>query len=253
MPALRTFQALRDAAGRRPTRNLDVVFDQDAVQLAGRALADSGTLLLGECHGVAENPAIIRALVDRFAIGTVALEWPAELSGVLGRWAQDGELIDDELLWLGDGRVTAEHLVALRELMRDGVRIALFDRGHAPLRPTWSERDRALAEMALLVTQDCDRALVVAGNAHTPLTDTPHGTPMGAWISRSRPGVREIAIAYGSGRCFNLGERTFPDRFAAESTVRLCVTECTLELRLPRATAASVAYRTDRAGATIAC
>lgn len=252
MPVLGTFQALREAVQTRTGSAIEVVFDPDAVQLVDRALAEGGTLLLGECHGVAENPAIIRALVDRFAIGTVALEWPAELSGVVDRWAHDGELIDDELLWLGDGRVTAEHLVALRELMRDGVKIALFDRGYSASSSTWSARDHRLAEAALAATETCDRALVVAGNAHTPLTDTRHGTPMGVWIARARPGVQQVAINYGSGRLFNLGEQMLPDRFAAEPTARLCVADGCLELRLPRATAASVACRIDGAAATTA-
>jgi len=229
---------------------MEVVFDPDAVQLVDRALAEAGTLLLGECHGVAENPAIIRALVDRFGIGTVALEWPAELWSVVDRWAQGGELIDDERLWLGDGRVTVEHLVTLRELIRDGVKVALFDHGDTPSSPSWSARDRALAEAALAATEACDGALVVAGNAHTPLSDTRHGTPMGVWIARARPGVAQVLINYCSGSVFNFGEQMFPDRFATEPTARLCVTDGCLELRLPRATAATVAFRTDGAATT---
>ena len=52
--------------------------------------------------------------------------------------------------------------------------------------------------------------LVVAGNAHTRLTTTSNGVPMGAWLARSRPGLRTVTIRYGHGGFYNLGSRRFP-------------------------------------------
>ena len=39
--------------------------------------------LLGEVHGVAENPQLMRALLETFGIGTIALEWHQELETVV--------------------------------------------------------------------------------------------------------------------------------------------------------------------------
>lgn len=47
------------------------------------SLNSSGLLLLGECHGVAENALIIRALLERFDFGAIALEWDIGLEAAL--------------------------------------------------------------------------------------------------------------------------------------------------------------------------
>lgn len=239
MPVVSSLPEFREAVVAGAAASLSVTFDPDAELLARRALIQSGMLLLGECHGVAENASIITALAERLEIETVALEWPAELEPVLQRFVDGGALEDDRLLWLGDGRVTAEHFVALRALVRAGVAVRLIDPGFAPRR-SWAERDRELADAALATATGSERTLVVAGNAHTPTTETELGTPMGAWIARARPTTRTIVIQYGSGSLFNFGLHALPDRFANEPDVRLRVDDGDLQLRLPRATAATV-------------
>jgi hypothetical protein len=241
MPVVSSLPEFREAIVAGTAASLSVTFDPDAELLARRALIESGMLLLGECHGVAENASIITALAERLQIETVALEWPAELEPILQRFVDAGALEDDPLLWLGDGRVTAEHFVALRGLMRAGFSVRLIDRGFAPRR-SWSERDRELADAALAATTGSERTLVVAGNAHTPTNETELGTPMGAWIARARPTTRTIVIQYGSGSFFNFGRHALSDRFANEPDVCLRVEDGDLELRLPRATAATVLY-----------
>jgi hypothetical protein len=241
MPVVSSFPEFREAVLAGTAASLSVTFDADAELLARRALIESGMLLLGECHGVAENASIIVALAERLEIETVALEWPAELEPVVQRFVDGGELEDHPLLWLGDGRVTAEHAVVLRALARAGVGVRLIDRGFAPRR-SWSERDRALADAALAATTGSERTLVVAGNAHTSRTETELGTPMGAWITQARPAARTIVIEYGSGSLFNFGLHALPDRFANEHRVCLRVENGDLQLRLPRATAATVLH-----------
>ena len=63
--------------------------EPSAVGAARQSLDDSGLLLLGEVHGVAENPLLIRALMQAFGLTSLALEWPMEPgtcdSGLPGR------------------------------------------------------------------------------------------------------------------------------------------------------------------------
>ena len=64
----------------------------------------------------------------------------------------------------------------------------------------WSDRGKAMAGRLLAAAPAPARTLVAAGNAHTPTRPSQRGIPMGAWLHRQRPGVREIRINYGSGR-----------------------------------------------------
>ncbi len=121
MPVISTFTAFRDAVRAGRSEVVDLGCEPDAERMARQTLRESGMLLLGECHGVAENAAIIGALVARLEVDTLALEWPVELGAVVDRFLTHGELADHPLWWLGDGRVTAEHLIALSALADGGV------------------------------------------------------------------------------------------------------------------------------------
>ena len=54
--------------------DLDLVTEPAALAAAQRSLDDSGLLLLGEVHGVRENPLLIRALMQAFGLTSLALE-----------------------------------------------------------------------------------------------------------------------------------------------------------------------------------
>ena len=66
-----------------------------------------------------------------------------------------------------------------------------------------------MAERILNAQGPGARTLVIAGNAHTALTPTMLGVPLGARLAEWRPGVREIRIRYGNGTYYNL----IPQRF----------------------------------------
>jgi hypothetical protein len=104
----------------------------------------------------------------------------------------------------------------------------------------WTARDRRMAE-TLLARQLSGGCLVVAGNAHTGLVATSDGVPMGAWLARSRPGLRTITIRYGHGGFYNLGSRRFPE--SRRGPTRLHLTGETLVLDLPHPTEAIVMHR----------
>lgn len=209
------------------------------------SLSSSGVLLLGECHGVAENPLIVQALLERFDFGALALEWDIGLRGALEAFIFDdrlGDLSDRALFWCGDGRITVEYLALLQALIqRSDLGLILFD---GPSKAGWSVRDATMAKR--LLPQLGTTTLVVAGRLHARLDPHRHGTPLGAHLAQERPGVRSVEIHYRAGAYFNLGERTFPGSCTDPRRARLFrgdTGEIALELSL--ATVAQVPF--DRA------
>jgi hypothetical protein len=87
------------------------------------------------------------------------------------------------------------------------------------------------------------RTLAVAGNAHTPVSPTELGVPMGARLAAQRPGVREIRISYGGGGFYNGGPRQFARRAGPQAMTRLYQHDGELVLDLPLATEAVVPHR----------
>lgn len=209
-----------------------------------RSLDQSGLLLLGEVHGVRENPLIIRALMQAFGLSGLALEWPGDLTGVISAFAAGGMLSDHPLLWLGDGRITAGHLAVLRERARAGqLDLALFD-GITDADWSWSQRDEAMANQILAGATAASGTLAVAGNAHTPTSPTSRGIPLGACLSRQRPGVLDIRISYGRGGYYNMRpSKIHPSISIWPSQTRLYQEHGSLILELPVATEAIVPHR----------
>jgi hypothetical protein len=168
-------------------------------------------VLLGEIHGVAQNVSVALGLLRRLGVGTLALEWPAILSSWVERFRSSGRLdsalLDDDaraLVAAGDGRISAEWLALLRR--PEVRRVVLFDADVAP--PFgWSERDAAMADAVLAAIDPGERALLVAGNLHTPLAAHRHGVPMGARLDAAHASVIELRLSYGAGTYWNFGER----------------------------------------------
>jgi hypothetical protein len=171
-------------------------------------VAESGFLLLGEVHGVRENPLIVAALLHEFGLTSLALEWPDGLAPVLSAFLAGAGLADHPLLWAGDGRITAGHLAVLRELVAAGpLELTLID-GLMDAGWSWLQRDKAMARRVLAAPAAARGTLVVAGNAHTPVQPTALGVPLGSVLTR-RLGVREIRIDYRSGGYYNLAPHLF--------------------------------------------
>jgi hypothetical protein len=213
--------ALQRAVSEFAITGPDLVIEPAARAAAHRSLAQSGLLLLGEMHGVRENPLLIRALMQAFGLASLALEWPKELGPVIGGFlagqglpheGQPGsDLADLWELWSGDGRITAGHMAVLAERTAAGpLELILFD-GPVDADWTWSRRDEAMARRVLSASPAGTCTLVVAGNGHTVTHDTELGTPMGAYLARERPGVTEIRISYDGGSFYNFGPRPFGD------------------------------------------
>ena len=233
---------LRAAAG-FVVADVDVAAEPAAAAAAQQSLDDSGLLLLGEMHGARENPLLARALMRAFGITRLALEWDEDLAPVIEAFLATGTLADHWLLWSGDGRITAGHLAVLAELATArSLEVILFD-GAIGAGWDWSDRDQAMAGRLLAAAPAPARTLVVAGNAHTPTRPTQPGIPMGAWLHRQRPGVREIRINYGSGRYYNTQPCRFTHPGPPPRRIQLHQEHGLLVLDLPTAAEAIVPHR----------
>jgi hypothetical protein len=235
-------EAFLQAAAGFVVAGLELEAEPSAAGAARRSLDDSGLLLLGEVHGVRENPLLIRALMQMLGLTSLALEWPDDLAPAVAAFLAGETLADHPMLWSGDGRITAGHLAVLAERAAAGpLELTLFD-GAIEAGWSWSQRDEAMAARILAAAAG-NRTLAVAGNAHTPVSPTELGVPMGACLARRRPGVREIRINYGGGRYYNLRPGRFAPAGPRGRQARLYLRDDALVVDLPSASEAVVPQR----------
>jgi hypothetical protein len=120
MPAVASLAEFARAVADFPATDLGIEMEPAARAAAEHSVRESGVLLLGEVHGVRENPLITAALLREFALAGLALEWPDGLAPVVSAFLAGDGLADHPLLWSGDGRITAGHLAVLRALAAAG-------------------------------------------------------------------------------------------------------------------------------------
>jgi hypothetical protein len=244
VPHVSTVEELGRAATDFAVADLGLVIEPPALAAARRSLEESGFLLLGEVHGVRENPLVIRSLMRTLGLSGLALEWHEDLMPATRAFLAGERLADHPLLWFGDGRITAGHLAVLRERAAAGpLSLTLFD-GTMSADWNWSQRDEAMAGRILAASATGGGTLVVAGNAHTPTTRTRLGVPLGARLAGQRPGLREIRISYGGGRFYNNEPRRFRRRIGLRRRrARLHERRGSLVLDLPAVEEAVVPQR----------
>ena len=245
MPSVASLDALHRAVAEFGVTDPGLVIEPPALAAARRSLDSSGLLLLGETHGVRENPLLIRALMLAFGLTSLALEWPEELAPVIRAYLAGETLPDHPWLWGGDGRITAGHLAVLAERAAAGpLELILFD-GVTGADWSWSQRDEAMARRILAASPPGARTLAVAGNAHTPTSPIELGVPMGARLAEQRPAIREIRIRYDAGYYWNFEPRQFTRHPDPHIHIRLHQHNGGLVLDLPLATEAVVPQRSQ--------
>ena len=243
VPRVDSLEALHRAVAEFVLADPGLVIEPAALAAARRSLDSAGLLLLGEVHGVRENPLLIRALMQAFGLTSLALEWPDDLAPTIAAFLAGEPLADHESLWFGDGRITAGHLAVLAERAAAGpLELILFD-GAMDAGSSWSARDEAMAGRVLAAAPATTPTLAVAGSYHTVTSPIDLGMPMGAWLARQRPGVREIRIRYGSGHFYNAGPRQFRPSSSQQRQPRLHQQRGELVLDLPSAGEAVVPHR----------
>ena len=158
VPCVASLDAFRRAIGEFVVEDLGLVVEPAALAAAGRSLDSCGLLLLGEMHGVRENPLVIRAVMQAFGLTRLALEWPDELAPVVRAFLAGEPLPDHPWLWGGDGRITAGHLAVLAERSKARpLEVILFDRVISA-GWSWSQRDEAMARRLLALPLNSSHA-----------------------------------------------------------------------------------------------
>ena len=242
MPGVNSIEVFQQAVNEFDVTALRLTIDPAALAAARQSLDESGLLLLGEVHGVRQNPLLARALMAALEVTGLALEWPAGLAAGVSGFFADGRVPDHPQLWDGDGRITVGHFALLRErfLAQRLQALTLFDGVDGA---GWSQRESAMAERILNAEGRASRTLVIAGNAHTALTPTMLGVPLGARLAEWRPGVREIHIRYGNGTYYSRSPQRFNQQFSLRRRARLRAEGGSLVLELPAPMKARVPHR----------
>ena len=243
MPGIASLEEFQRAVDEFDITSSRLTIDPAALAAGRQSLDQSGLLLLGEVHGVRQNPLLARTLMAALEVTGLALEWPAELAAAVSGFFTDGRVPDHPHLWGGDGRITAGHFALLRERFLAGRlrALTLFDGAN---QAGWSQSESAMAERILNAQGPGGRTLVIAGNAHTALTPTMLGVPLGARLAEWRPGVREIHIRYGKGTYYNRSPQRFNAPFSLRRTARVRAEGGSLLLDLPAPAQAWVPHRT---------
>ena len=243
VPCVTSLDALHRAVAEFAVTDPGLAIEPSALAAARRSLDSAGLLLLGEIHGVRENPLLIRALMQALGLTSLALEWPEDLAPMIRASLAGQPLAGHWFIWGGDGRITAGHLAVLAERAAVGpLGLILFD-GAIGEDWSWSQRDEAMARRILAASPPGARTLAVAGNAHTPTSPIELGVPMGARLAEQRPGIRDIQIRYGGGSFYNGEPRQFAHYAGPQEPIRLHQYDGELILDLPVASEAVVPQR----------
>lgn len=196
-------------------------FDAETLARAGRSLAATGLLLVGEPHGVRETPSVLYALASTLGTRAVAFEWSHEEMDAPVQSFLRGGSFDFERLWLlppeseffcGDGRITAGHFALLQRLHSEGQldQVIVFDRLDPEPPEDWEAQVQVREpEMAARLLTEWDRhlpLLVLTGAFHAQL-QAPEGEPMAAHLARELPGLQPAMLDYASGYCWSRSEQ----------------------------------------------
>ena len=103
MPGVASLDAFRQAIAEFTVADPGLVIEPAALAAARQSLDSSGLLLLGEVHGVRENPLLIRALMQALELTSLALEWPGGFTLVIRAFLASGTLAG-RLVAAGRGR-----------------------------------------------------------------------------------------------------------------------------------------------------
>ena len=94
MPGVASLEAFQRAVDEFDISSCRLSIDPAALAAARQSVDQSGLLLLGEVHGVRQNPLLARALMVALDVTGLALEWPAALASAVGGFLGDGQVPD---------------------------------------------------------------------------------------------------------------------------------------------------------------
>jgi hypothetical protein len=196
-------------------QEIETDFDESAVNSLRQQLAETQAFILGEMHGVKENPDVIYTLFKKFGFNNIALEWSSrEFGEFIQEFLVNDNLNFEDIKDSRDGRITAGHFALLKKLKDEDLlgKIILFDENTIG-ETSENERDLEMSQN-LLDGLGEGNTLIIAGHWHTQVNPVlePDGTtkhPMGEHIKNSIPNIPFGNIRYQKGQYHNFGTRDF--------------------------------------------
>lgn len=188
---------------------LDVDFDEEATKSFADSLQRSKLFLLGETHGVEENPNIIYTFIKKFGFKKLALEWDKNLEKTVNDYLEAGKLDFDSIQEnaRGDGRITAGHFAMIKKLHEEGLIDKLIFVDNDQFKNS-AEREKGMAKSVLDNISDTPM-LVVVGNSHAKTElgefrdEAKEPDRMGKIIKKNYPNVFSGIANYRSGEHHN--------------------------------------------------
>ncbi len=205
-------QTFKTAVESSVISEIQTQFDPQTVDALNADIESTNLFLLGEMHGVQENPAIIYTLFKKFGFRNLALEWGTWSETTIKNYLSSGILNFEEIKESPDGRITAGHFALFKKMRDEGLvdAITCFDTSGST---SWNQRDQRMADNILKNLTDTP-TLVIAGNLHTRTKGVPDfenakdvNHPMGEHIKNNVPGVPSGNIKLLSGEFYNYGVR----------------------------------------------
>lgn len=200
---------------------LQTEFEPRAVEASRAVIGKAGIFLLGETHGVRENPLIIYTIIKQFGLKALGLEWPEHLRDTVETYLATGHISFEDIAASPDGRITAGHFGLLKKLHEEGaLQKLIFFREENLRSRSWSQVDADMAKSILENFRADAPTLVVAGNLHTRTSvfeaDWP-GDPgpkhsMGEVIRQTVPSVPAGVITCVTGAYHNYGVQEIEGR-----------------------------------------
>lgn len=195
-------------------KEVETDFEEQCVNSLNHELNTTKLFLLGETHGVKENPDIIYTLFRKFGFKQLALEWNKKLQTSIEKFLETGNLDFEAIKNSSDGRITAGHFALLKKLKNDGLLESIICFDEESSSDGWDVRDANMAKNILSNLSD-STTLVVAGNLHTKVTsitfdnqETEHHT-MGENVKKQITNVQSGEIKYFVGQFHNFGTGEF--------------------------------------------
>lgn len=195
-------------------KEIEVDFEEQGVNALNGELSVAKLFLLGETHGVKENPDIIYTLFRKFGFKQLALEWDKKLQEPVEKFLETGELDFETIQSSPDGRITAEHFALLKKLKDEGLLESVVCFDEEPPSGEWDARDINMAKN-IIANLSNGTTLVIAGKLHTevaPITlDDEKGEhhPMGENVKKQISDVPSGKIKYVTGQFHNFGTQEF--------------------------------------------
>lgn len=184
-------------------------YDEESVNALIDDIVAGNVFILGETHGVKENPSIVYTLIKKFKFRQLGLEWDKDMAMVVELFRSENVLDFNSIMNSCDGRITSSYFNMLKKIRAEGLvdSIFFFDD-----KDSWSRRDEVMAQEIIGHTSEDKPTIVVAGSAHTSLQEIREGDgsvhpSMVKFLQDKDKRFSMGQIRYFSGKYFNNSEK----------------------------------------------